>query len=340
MTKPCQPCKRAPAVTVAIVLVGLTVYYLARNGNQLLRKALLYLGGAPWAKRLVTQWPLAWKMASRFVAGSTLDDAIRVTRQLAAKGIEVTLDYLGENVQKAEDALQVVEAYQSILRRIQAEEIAATISVKPTHLGLDLGEEICAHNLRQILTTAKECGLRVTIDMESSAYTERTLTLHKHMRDEGFDNVGAVIQSAIYRSEEDMRYLAAMGAHVRLCKGAYLEPATVAYAEKSDVDAAYVRLMQEFLAYDGAGYLCIATHDDAMINAALQLLRADPALKSRSEFQMLHGIRSARQEELAGMGYRMRVYVPFGTTWYPYFMRRLAERPANLWFFVKGFFSS
>ena len=340
MSKPCKTCKRPPFYTFIIVAAALAAYYLFRNGNQLMRNLLLYLGKAQWAKDIVTKWPVAWKMANRFVAGDTLEDAIYVTRKLQSKGIAVTLDYLGENVAKAEDAQQVVAAYQGILKRIREEGVEASISVKPTHLGLDLGEDLCAHNLRQILSTAKDNDLRVTVDMESSDYTERTLRLHKRMRDEGFDNVGVVIQSALYRSVQDMQDLAAMDAHVRLCKGAYLEPASVAHPEKAQVDAAYIQLMQDFLLQSENGYLCIATHDDAMINPALELPRADPDLKSRSEFQMLHGIRSARQEELAQMGYLVRIYVPFGTTWYPYFMRRLAERPANLWFFVKGFFST
>ncbi len=306
----------------------------------MLRRLILYFSTAGWARRIVTGWGLARRVARRFVAGETLDEAARVTQTLNAKGMAVTLDCLGESVHRAEDTAEVVKAYRAVLERIQQDQLNASISVKLTHLGLDISEELCTGNLRHILGAAQERGVSVTIDMESSAYTDRTLRLYRTLRDEyGFNNVGVVIQSYLYRSEADMRELAAEGAHVRLCKGAYLEPPTVAFPAKADVDASYVKLAQAYLKSPPPAYLCLATHDEKMIAATEQFIKDHHIPTDRYEYQMLYGIRSARQEELAQAGYTMRVYVPFGAAWYPYFMRRLAERPANLWFFARGVFA-
>jgi proline dehydrogenase len=205
---------------------------------------------------------------------------------------------------------------------------------------LDIGEDLCISNLRHILGAAQERGVPVTIDMESSAYTDRTLRLYRTLRDEyGFDNVGVVVQAYLYRSEADMHELAAEGGHVRLCKGAYLEPPEIAFPQKAEVDANYVRLAKDYLQAPPPAYLCIATHDEKMISATERFIKDNHIPNNRYEYQMLYGIRSARQEELAKAGYTMRVYVPFGAAWYPYFMRRLAERPANLWFFMRSVFA-
>ncbi len=283
----------------------------------------------------MARWGVARRVALRFVAGETLDDAVHATKALNAKKLAVSLDYLGESVKKAEDTQEVVSTYRNLLGRIQQEHLQAGVSLKLTHLGLDISEELCQANLRRILSDAKQYSIPVTIDMENTPYTDRTLRIYRTMRDEyGFDNVGTVIQAYLRRSEGDMRELGAEGAHIRLCKGAYLESAEVAFPEKADVDANYVKIVRAFL--QTPGYLCIATHDENMIQAAETAIKEFKA--ERYEFQMLYGIRSTRQEELAAAGYLMRVYVPFGAAWYPYFMRRLAERPANLWFFARSLF--
>jgi proline dehydrogenase len=291
----------------------------------------------------MTHWGVARRVARRFVAGETLDEALQVTRDLNAKGMLVTLDFLGESVSSADDARAVMEAYRQMLTRIAEQKAQATVSLKLTHLGLDISEELCQTNLRHLLTAAQERGIGVTIDMESTHYTDTTLRIYRTMRDEyGFDNVGTVIQAYLFRSENDMRELAAEGAHIRLCKGAYLEPPSLAFPLKADVDANYVKLTRQYLSAaslgDGRPYLCLATHDENMIQVAEKILQETKVPASRYEFQMLYGIRSPRQEELAKQ-HKMRVYVPFGTAWYPYFMRRLAERPANVWFFVRSFFA-
>lgn len=306
----------------------------------MLRRTILYLSKAGWARRFVTGWGLARRVARRFVAGETLDEAARVTRTLNRRGLAVTLDCLGESVHQAEDTAEVVNAYCAVLDRIQQDRLNASVSLKLTHLGLDISEDLCVTNLRHILGAAQERGVQVTIDMESSDYTDRTLRLYRTVRDEyGFSNAGIVIQAYLYRSQTDMRELAAEGAHVRLCKGAYLEPPTVAFPKKEDVDANFARLARDFLQAPPPAYLCIATHDEKMISATEAFIKANHIASNRYEYQMLYGIRSSRQEELAKAGYTMRVYVPFGAAWYPYFMRRLAERPANLWFFARSVFA-
>lgn len=304
----------------------------------MLRLFLLYLSRAGWARGLITRWGVARRMARRFVAGETLDDAISASQALNQRGLLVTLDYLGESVARAEDTAAVVDMYRALLDRIQQRGLKASVSLKLTHLGLDISEELCQTNLRHILTTAKAHGIPVTIDMENTPYTDVTLRIYRTMRDEyDFSNVGTVIQSYLRRSEADMQALAAEGAHIRLVKGAYLEPAELAFPDKAEVDASFIRLLRDYL--PSSGYLCIASHDEQMIAAGQSAAKAAALPPERFEFQMLYGIRTTRQEELAKAGYQMRVYVPFGEAWYPYFMRRLAERPANLWFFTKSFFS-
>jgi proline dehydrogenase len=305
----------------------------------MLRRFLLYLSAAAWARRIVTRLGLARRVALRFVAGETLDDALATTRVLNNKGLMVSLDYLGESVTEAKDTENVVATYRALLQRIHQQNAQAGVSLKLTHLGLDISEDLCQTNLRHILTDAKANAIPVTIDMESSAYTNATLRIYRTMHDEyGFDNVGTVIQAYLRRSENDMRELANEGAHIRLCKGAYLEPPEIAFPDKKDVDANYVRLTREFLQAPPPAYLCIATHDENMIHAAEDTIREKHVPQGRYEFQMLYGIRGPRQEALAAAGYPVRIYVPFGEAWYPYFMRRLAERPANLWFFARSLF--
>jgi len=283
----------------------------------------------------MSRWGVARRVALRFVAGETLDEAVSATKALNAKNMSVSLDYLGESVKRAEDTEEVVKTYRDLLKRIHEQGLKASISLKLTHFGLDISEELCQTNLRYVLTDAKSFGIPVTIDMEIMPYTDITLKIYRTMRDEyNFDNVGTVIQAYLRRSEADMQALGAEGAHIRLCKGAYLEGPDVAFPEKSDVDANYAKILHNYL--QTSGYLCIATHDEKMIQAAENDIKT---LKpTRYEFQMLFGIRPARQESLAAAGYPVRVYVPFGAAWYPYFMRRLAERPANVMFFARSIF--
>jgi proline dehydrogenase len=307
--------------------------------TRMLRQFFLYLSTAGWARNLVTHWGIARRVARRFVAGELVDEAIQATRDLNQKGILVTLDYLGESVSNAKETEEVVKTYQTLLDRIHAENLQSSVSLKLTHMGLDLSEELCITNLRHILTHAKNFNIPVTIDMESTAYTDRTIRIYRTMRDEyDFDNVGTVIQSYLRRTEHDMQELAQEDSHIRLCKGAYLEPAELAFPEKSDVDANYLKVLRQYLSTPTQAYLCIATHDEKMISAAEQFIAEQKIPSSRYEFQMLYGIRSDRQNELSKK-HKMRVYVPFGEAWYPYFVRRLAERPANVWFFVKSFVS-
>jgi proline dehydrogenase len=303
----------------------------------MLRRLLLYLSTAVWARRMVTGLGFARRAARRFVAGETLDEAVAATQALNGRNLAASLDYLGESVHRAEDTHEVVTTYRNLMARIHQNNLDASVSLKLTHMGLDIDEELCQTNLRTILTDAKQFGIPVTIDMENTPYTDVTLRIYRTMRDEyGFDNVGTVIQSYLRRSEADMQALGAEGAHIRLCKGAYLEAPDVAFPDKADVDANYVRILRAFL--QTRGYLCIATHDENMIQAGESAVREFNVQPNRYEFQMLYGIRPTRQDELVKAGYKVRIYVPFGAAWYPYFMRRLAERPANLWFFARSFF--
>ncbi|MBZ0298742.1 MAG: proline dehydrogenase family protein [Anaerolineae bacterium] len=302
----------------------------------MLRRLLLYLSAAGWARRIATHWGLARRVALRFVAGETLDDAVEAARKLNQQGLLVTLNYLGESITRAEDTEAVVATYLALIEQIHTQHLRASVSVKPTHLGLDIGEDLCRDNLRQILLAAKSCGIPVTIDMEGSPHTDRTLRLYRTLRDEDdFSNVGTVIQAYLRRSEADMQQLAAEGSFIRLCKGAYLEPPDIAFPDKVEVDANYVRLVELYLTGSDHAYLCLATHDERMIQAVQKLIRQYTISPERYEFQMLLGVRSDRQAELAAAGEKMRIYVPYGEAWYPYFVRRLAERPANVWFFLR-----
>lgn len=306
----------------------------------MLRTFLLYLSEAAWAKKLVMGIGPVRRSAERFVAGSTLQDGIDTARRLNEKGLEVTLDHLGESVTDEAGALQATEAYLALLDAVAESGVRATASLKLTQLGLDIHEELCMDNMRRILTRAKETGNHVTIDMESTEHTDATLRIF-HTLSEEFDNAGTVIQAYLYRSEDDMKALAQAGAFVRLCKGAYKEPPDRAFPDKADVDANFVRLTELFLSEESraaGAYIGIATHDEKMIEAAKAYVKAHNVPRDAFEFQMLYGIRSRLQEQLVAEGYQVRVYVGYGTEWYPFFMRRLAERPANIWFILSNFF--
>ncbi len=310
----------------------------------IMRDVLLALSTNALMHRLVVGFPLSRRVARRFVAGETLDEAIQVVKKLNAQGLKVTFDLLGESVTSEVEAREAKDGYLRALAAIQSSKVESHVSVKLTQMGLDLSHDLCLDNMRQIIRKAKEVGTFVRIDMEDSQRTQATLSIFKTLREE-FDNVGVVIQSYLYRSEQDMQLLAAMGANVRLCKGAYKEPPNIAFPEKKDVDANYIRLAKVFLDSNGNGnghkpYLALATHDEKMINWAEAYVAERHVDRNRYEFQMLYGIRPDLQRRLAAKGYTMRVYVPYGTHWYPYFMRRLAERPANVIFFVSNLFKS
>jgi proline dehydrogenase len=273
--------------------------------------------------------------AWRFVAGETLDDAIRAARELNQKGIRATMDLLGENTHSSEDATKTTGEILGMLDRIHAEKVDCNVSVKLTQLGLDLGTDLCHQNLMRIIRRAGELNNTVRVDMEDSSYTDRILEIvHRAHRE--IAGVGTVIQAYLYRSEKDIENLIKSRITVRLCKGAYLEPASVAFRKKRDADANYVRLTKQLL--ESGLYLGIATHDEAMISAAKEYAGRKNIPKDRFEFQMLYGIRRDLQQQLVQDGYNMRIYIPYGTRWYPYFMRRLAERPANIMFIARNLF--
>jgi proline dehydrogenase len=292
---------------------------------------LLYLSNQPRVFRFVRNNRLAKKFARRFVAGETLDDALAAVRSLNAAGITASLDLLGESVTNEREARAAESEYLRILDRIHDERLDANVSLKLTAMGLDVSEELCVSIMHDVLGRAQAYRTFVRLDMESSAYTERTLRLFEERLYPTYkENVGIVLQSYLYRTWSDVERAIQLRCRVRLCKGAYKEPASVAYPEKREVDANYVKCMHALL--ECGTYSGIATHDPAIIAEAKRFVAEKGIDRSRFEFQMLYGIRRDMQEQLVREGYRMRVYVPFGTQWYPYLMRRLAERPANVAF--------
>lgn len=297
----------------------------------MLRSTLLYLSNQPRAFQFVRNNRLARSFARRFVAGETLDEAVDAVRALNARGISVSLDLLGESVTREQEARGTRDAYLQILDRIARDALNSNVSIKLTSLGLDISEELCVALMQDILDRAQGYGNFVRIDMESSAYTDRTLRLFEERLYPSYrENVGIVLQSALYRTWTDVERANALRCRVRLCKGAYREPSTVAFPKKRDVDRNYIRCAHALL---GAGhYPGLATHDPRIIRDAQRFASANGIGRDRFEFQMLYGVRRDMQERLVRDGWRMRVYVPFGTQWYPYLMRRLAERPANMAF--------
>jgi proline dehydrogenase len=272
--------------------------------------------------------------ARRFVAGETLDDAIAAARRIEAKGLHHTLDYLGESVRSMDAAAAAADAYRHIIETIVNVGIERNVSVKLTQLGLDVDRATCVDNLRRMLDPAQGTECFVRIDMESSAYTAVTLDIFETLWQQGYSQLGVVLQSCLRRSEDDLDRVNALGARVRLVKGAYNEPADAAYQKKSDVDRAFARLMEKL--FREGRYPAIATHDVALIEEAKRLAMEVGLSRDAFEFQMLYGIRRDLQTALAAEGYRVRIYIPFGREWFPYFMRRLGERPANVWFVIRG----
>ena len=300
----------------------------------MLREGLIYLSENRLARNFVTHAPGARTMARRFVAGETLEEGIDVSRNLNRAGMKVTLDCLGESVRNREEARAAADIYIRLIQRIVEEKLDANVSLKMTQMGQDIDEGFLHDNLKRILDLAQSHDMFVRFDMESSAYTQRTLDFFRRLWGEGYRNIGVVIQSYLRRSAGDIEQLNADKVRVRLCKGAYKEPATVAFPDKADVDANYVKLMQMLLRE--GNYPGIATHDEKMIQATRDYAQKIGKSPKDFEFQMLYGIRRDLQQQLVTEGYNVRIYVPFGEAWYPYLMRRMAERPANLFFIVNS----
>lgn len=293
----------------------------------MLKDTLLYLAQNQRLRDFVIQNRITRSASRRFVAGEVLEDAIQVTHTLNKQGIQVALDLLGENVADEHEAQKSTSDYISAINLIQRTAIKANISVKLTALGLDISRELCEENLRTILEQGRQQNIFVCIDMEGSDYTAQTIEIAQQAKRQ-YDQVGTVIQSYLYRSGQDIEQLIEQGVRVRLVKGAYKEPQNLAFQEESDVDENYVRLMKMLLSR--GNFPAIATHDPAIIEAACDYVRNHGISKDSFEFQMLYGICRDLQEKLVKQGYNMRVYVPYGSQWYPYLMRRMAERPANL----------
>jgi proline dehydrogenase len=300
-------------------------------------KSLFYaLSRSARLKRLASTYGMATEdsFARRFIAGETIDEAITAARAIQERGYLLTLDYLGESVRTSEEAAAATREYLRIIDQIVEAGIERNLSLKLTQLGVDIDRATCVDNLRRILEPATRHDFFVRIDMENSPYTAVTLDVFETLWQLEYRCLGVALQAYLHRSEQDVRRMNELGARVRLVKGAYKEPASVAFQKKSDVDASFERLMKQLL--DHGTYPAIATHDEQMIAATRRYADARGIARDRFEFQMLYGIRRDLQAALIRDGYRVRIYVPFGTQWFPYFMRRLGERPANLGFVIRG----
>jgi proline dehydrogenase len=299
----------------------------------MMRQLFLYLSTQKGMRKWMETSPLSKKFTQRFIAGETLDHEIAVCENLQREKIWATLDHLGENVTSLDEALQSRDSYLEALSLIAEHKLPATVSIKLTQFGLDLSPEACLENVRQLASLAQKIGSRVEIDMESTAYTDRTLDITSKIGAE-FGCTRSVIQAYLFRSAADIDRLNREKVPVRLCKGAYDEPPSVAFAEKRDVDRNYVTLMKTLL--DKGTYPAIASHDETILGEAFRYARERKIAPDQFEFQMLYGIRRDLQKRIVDLGYRLRLYVPYGTAWYPYFMRRLAERPANVFFLARN----
>ncbi len=297
----------------------------------MLRNALIFLSESNTAKAVVTRTPLR-HMSRRFVPGVLVEDFLRAAGEANAAEIMVTGNYLGEAEHDERTARDAVKAYLEILDGIQARGLEGNISVKPTQVGLEIGKDFFKDNVRQLLDRAREAGVFIRLDMESSEFTQITLDAFEDLWAEGYHDIGPVLQSYLRRTMDDARRMNELGARVRLCKGAYAEPPEVAFQDKGKVDQNFVDVSKLLMA-EGV-YPALATHDDAIIDTLKSFAREEGIGPERFEFQMLHGVRRDIQQQLRQEGYNVRVYVPFGESWYPYLMRRLAERPANMLFFV------
>jgi proline dehydrogenase len=322
-----------------------------KDNKYMLRSLLIYLSQANWMRRLVTGWGIARRVALRFVAGETLEEAIAAAKIINENGMYATMDQLGEHTETSEQAKSTAEDILTILDAIDKSGVKSGLSVKLTQIGLTLDEALCEENLAKIISHAGKYNIFVRIDMEDSECLDATMRLYWKMINEyHFENVGMVIQSYLYRSDKDVDDLLEADTRIRMVKGAYKEPAEIAYPKKKDVDEAFDRLTEMMLehaisddspgVYDGGGYwppvTAVASHDEGRVQFAIGKAESLGVPKEKLEFQMLYGIRRELQQRLTTQGYPVRIYVPFGTEWYPYFMRRLAERPANLWFFISS----
>jgi proline dehydrogenase len=301
------------------------------------RSFLLFLSRQAWLRRWMETSAIARRLSSRFVAGETLGEALSVARTVNAAGLLVTLDHLGENVTSLAEAAASRDEYICAIGEIRAAALNANVSIKLTQFGIDLDEKACRDNVDLLVSAAAQHSSFVRVDMESSAYTDRTLKLVTEMH-RLYGAAGAVIQASLYRSEKDLEMLCRLGIRVRLCKGAYLESRKVAFEKKADVDKNYVHLLR--MLFESGTYPAIATHDEPMIAEAERIVKERQIPPSNFEFQMLYGIRRDIQKRLVADGYRVRLYIPYGKAWYPYFMRRLAERPANVVFLLKNLMRS
>jgi proline dehydrogenase len=299
------------------------------------RNTLLYLSRHEGLKDFATRFSPFKKMTTRFVAGEDVEETVAAIRELNARGCTASFDHLNEDVTQVSETEEEVREYRRILARIDETGIRSNVSIQLTQFGLGIDPELTYRNARKVVEDAASRGNFVRIDMEGSNVTQVTIDIFKRLRSEfGLNDVGIVLQSYLRRTWDDLQDLLRIPARIRICKGAYNEPPEVAFPDKKDVDDNYVRVMQALLA--SGTYHGIATHDPKMIDATISFAEREGIGKEAFEFQMLYGVRRDLQEQLARDGYRMRVYVPYGKHWYPYFMRRLAERPANVWFVLKN----
>jgi proline dehydrogenase len=298
-----------------------------------LRGPLLAAADSPRLQRLVQKYGFRLG-AARFVAGVTLDDAVPVLRRLNESGLLANTTLLGEGVRDEAETRSVVATYREVLDRIQAEHLRTNLALKLTHLGLSIDEQLAQRNVAEIVEHAARIGNFVRIDMEESRHVDATLRIYRHLREDGHENVGTVLQSYLFRSEDDLAALLPLAPNLRLVKGAYLEPPDVAYPRKSDVDSAYVSLLETSLG--GDGFTAVATHDETLIEHAISFAQERAIAKERFQFQMLYGVRPRLQLDLVRRGFDVLVATPYGPEWYRYLMRRLAERPANLLFLLRN----
>jgi proline dehydrogenase len=306
---------------------------VAAGLNAVLRRVILAAADSRRIRRFVARHGLRLG-ARRFVAGETLDEAVRVLRRLNDQGLRANTTLLGEGVATEAEAAAVVSRYEEVIRRLHDERLRANVALKLTHLGLVFGEEVAFANVERLVASAAAVGQFIRIDMEESARVDPTLRIYRRLREGGHDNVGTVLQSCLYRTPDDLASLLPLRPNLRLVKGAYLEPPDVAHPEKADVDRAYGELLERMLG--GCAFTAVATHDERLIRRAVELAEARALGPDRFELQMLYGVRPQLQLDLARRGYRVLVATPYGPDWYPYLMRRLAERPANLLFFLRS----
>lgn len=308
---------------------------------SLARRLLLSASTSPWLARQMSDRRAVQRAVRRFMPGEQLSDAVAASERLRADGLHTLLTLLGENVENSDEAVAVADAYADAVEAIAQAGLSSDLSVKPTHLGLDLGAEVAEAGLRDIVARAGAAGRLVAIDMEASVYVDRTLELYRRLRSD-HENVGLCLQAYLHRTEEDLRSLLPLKPMIRLVKGAYREPEDVAWPRKQDVDAAFVARAGELLDaahYDPATRVAFGTHDEAMIDSVRSMAAERGMERDAFEFQMLYGIRRDLQQNLASEGYAVRVLISYGSQWFPWYMRRLAERPANVWFVVKSLFS-